>query len=473
MEVIASADITEVRRRLSLVRGDTQSIITRSVIDANAHIEIRGAANVELERVLRDWVLDELSARVAQGRGLSVHASASDVVRWPVRLQTTLDDLASGPDRTRLVETVLLDETGFGRTPPVAVRVLADFSGPLDRVDVQLEATAGGGAEELSCTDDLPRQVQLGSTTFRWRHRTRLEAQPPSGWSEWAAANGTSLLVPVPVWTTRSLEILAVGLDFVTRWAGVTVFLTHTAPGAAPDIDSLELAAGRTRVVWAKDVHGGVPGTLSARLVFTSRLGQVVERSLDQITGDQLIVVDPLEHARVKVGLMPAGTGWRDVAMVMVDLRYVDGAFVVEEAVELRGLQDFVEWEAPARPDGPREIQWRVHASFTDGRFQTGSWRHDDAALIVVRLDGAPRREVQVIPLYFEASAPVMATLHFTSGATVETLPIADNRTHVVSLPAGPFSWRLIWTNSNNQTIAESAPMNGDDVIVVPRFEGR
>ena len=66
-----------------------------------------------------------------------------------------------------------------------------------------------------------------------------------------------------------------------------------------------------------------------------------------------------------------------------------------------------------------------------------------------------------------------MATLHFTSGATVETLPIADNRTHVVSLPAGPFSWRLIWTNSNNQTIAESAPMNGDDVIVVPRFEGR
>ena len=45
VEVIASADITEVRRRLSLVRGDTQSIITRSVIDANAHIEIRGAAN--------------------------------------------------------------------------------------------------------------------------------------------------------------------------------------------------------------------------------------------------------------------------------------------------------------------------------------------------------------------------------------------------------------------------------------------
>lgn len=475
IEVIATADITEVRRRVDIVSGNRRVTTTRSVIDANAHIEIRGADNPALEQALREWVLDELTDRYARGAVLAVRAAASDVVRWPIQLATTLDDLmpASGqPLRRALVETVVLGSTALGRVPPIAVRALGDFAGALERVDVKLQGAAASPAEaiEVSLTNDAPRSVQLGTRDFRWSRRIKIKERAAGEWSAWEEVKGsTGLIVPVALLSALSIEVLAAGVDFARRWSSVRVVLAHTAAGSEPASATIELSATRASQTWTTPL-GGARGILTARLTYLSRNGQVIERAMDDVTGDQVIVGDPLESAQVRVALLPAGTGWSGVAYVMVDLRYADGSHTVDETVTLRTLDDFVDWEAPARPDGPRTIQWRVHASFTDGRFESRPWQTSDAAVIVIRIDGVPRRDVQLLPIYFDPILVKEATVRLRSAAQTETVVLRDRTPRTIVLGAGPFSWTVQWTTTDGRSLGESSPAEGDDVIVLPRL---
>jgi hypothetical protein len=204
-----------------------------------------------------------------------------------------------------------------------------------------------------------------------------------------------------------------------------------------------------------------------------SRQGRTVEQSLDNVLTDQVIVTDPLDRHRVRIALVPTGTGWTDVALAMVDLRYVDGAYTVDETVELRKADDFVEWEAPARPDGPQSVQWRCHTSFADGRFESGEWQTAAPGIVLVRIEGVPRRRVQVLPVFFDAGVTRQGIVRLRSGAQTETVVISDRTQRTVTLGPGAFTWTVAWTTADGAELPESAPENGDDVIVVPRFAGR
>jgi len=183
-------------------------------------------------------------------------------------------------------------------------------------------------------------------------------------------------------------------------------------------------------------------------------------------------VLDPLEGNQVRFTLLPAGTGWNDISVAMVDMQYADGAYVVDETLELRRLSDMVEWVVPARPDGPQIARWRLHASFTDGRFTSGEWQDVPRGPVIVRIDGVPRRTVQILPIYFDATATKSVTVRLRSGSQTESIVCADRSQKIVTLPDGPFSWTLQWTRPDGLQSAESAPQDGDDVIVIPRDRG-
>jgi hypothetical protein len=471
-EVIAAADVHEVRRRIDLVEPGRRATIVRSVIDANARVEIRGAANAALEQALRDWALAELADRLAAGRSLDVRASASEVVRWPIQLATTLDDFVRPPVRRPLVETIVLDPADTGATAPIEVRALADFDARVERVDVRLTPLDAGAIVELAFTSATPRSVRLGASAFRWSSRVKLKGRAAGGWSAWEEVHGASgLIVPVPAPPTLEIQALAAGLDFAERWTSVRVLLTHAAEGSAVQSWTADLGAAQTSATWTVPLDG-IRGVVSAHLTYVSRQGAIIQREIPDVRGSQLLIRDPLEGNLVRFTLVPAGTGWGDVATAMVDVQYRDGAYVVDETLELRALTDLVDWAVPARPDAPRTARWRLHASFVDGRFSSGEWQAAEAGAVIVRIDGVPRRTVQILPIYFDPAISRNVTLRLRTSSRVETVVVADRTPRTVTLGGGPYTWTMQWTHPDGTQSAESAPQDGDDVLVVPRLRG-
>ena len=471
VEVIASADVTEIRRRLDLIAPGRRITTIRSIVDANARIEIRGGGNAALEQAMRDWALGQLLERLDKRQSLDVRAAASDVVPWPIVLAATLDDLVPPDRRGTLVETVVLDPGDAAGVPRIDVRVLADFGGRVDRVDVRLAPLTGDRILELSFSDTTSRPAALHTSDFRWCRRIKMKGSALGEWSPWEELHGrTGLVIPVATPGNLSVDVLAAGLDFAERWSSVHVVLTHTPPGAVAESWTADLTAAQTAASWVTPLPGA-RGPITAALTYVSRQGQALQRAIDRV-GDQLIVLDPLEGNQVRFTLLPAGTGWNDIAFAMVDMRYADGAYVVDETLELRRLSDMVEWVVPARSDGPQIARWRLHASFTDGRFTSGGWQDVPRGPVIVRIDGVPRRTVQILPIYFDATATKSVTVRLRSGSQTESIVCADRSQKIVTLPDGPFSWTLQWTRPDGSQSAESAPQDGDDVIVIPRDRG-
>ena len=472
-EVIATADVNEIRRRLDLVAPARRVTVISSIIDANARVEIRGSTNPALEQALRDWAVSELAARLAAGQSLDVHVSASDVVRWPIELATTLDGFIPSASRRSLVDTIVLDPGETGRAPAIEVRVLGEFDGPLERVDLTLAPLSAGNGVDLSFTTSAPRDAAIGTTEFRWRSRVKLEARPPGDWSPWQEVHGASAVI-VPVSTPSSLrvEVLAAGIDLTERWSSVRVVLTHTSPDGGQQSGTIDLTAAQTSRIWEVPLDGQ-RGTLKAALSYVARQGPVVEQVIDAVVGDQVVVGDPLQGNGLRFALLPAGTGWNDVAVAMVDMRYLDGAYVVNETVELRRVTDFVEWTVPARAGGPETALWRLHASFSDGRFSSADWQTASRGATVIRIDGVPARTVQILPIYFDPAVSPSITLRLRGGAQIETVVVTDRTQRSVTLGEGSYSWTLQWTKADGSSSDETTAQEGEDVLVVPRLPMR
>jgi hypothetical protein len=470
VEVIATADISEITRRVTMIGRQRSRTVTRQIIDGHAHIEIRNAGSAALEQALRDWVLDELASRLAKNQPLSVRAAAADVVMWPLELATTLDDLIPSAHRSSIVETVVLDDSELGRTPPIEVRILGEFA-TLERVDVRL--TAGSTVKELSFTSDVPQRAAMGAAPVAWSARVKRKGQPAGEWSvPTAPAPITSVIVTVASPRARRIDVFGAGLDFGARWAAVSVVLSVSGGHGGTDTRALDLTASTPSGQWI--IPAWDPeARLSAKLTYLSRFGHSIEQVIDSVPDDHLVVRDPMEGAGLRVTLLPSGTGWDTVALAMVDVTFTDGAHVAAQTLELRRLTDSAEWIVPARADGPQTIQWRMHVSHQDGRFESRAWASAPAGVIVVRLDGVPKRSVQILPIYFDVAATRSATVRLRSGAQTETVIVSDRAARSLTLPAGPLTWTVQWTRADGSQLEESAATDGDDVIVLPRFAMR
>lgn len=471
VEIVASASVRKTASIFTGFTGRSSHHVSRSLIEANAHIEIRGANNPELEAVFREWALSELARRLDEGSDLSVRASAGQVVRWPIRLATTLDDLLSSDQRQNLVQTHVLDPSELSQVPPIEVSVLGAFGDQLERVDVRLAPTGDGSTKELSINSDKPQRVRLGTADFRWSYRTKLPSQLPGEWSQSREVKGSySLLIPVSVTKDISIEVLASGVDFERRWKSISVQLNHQA--ALPDAAStvVELNAANRSAMW-KLTLAKPRGKVRANITFFSHQGQSVKTDIDDVTGEQLIIVDPLESHRRRLALMPAGNGWDNIAVAMVDLRYRDRDFRYEETVELKSFTDFVEWETPVRADGPREIEWRCHASFRDGRFEETDWRVVDSTVLAVPLQAPASRQVQLVPVFFDSSQTARLEVKLRSGDRSVTQVITSKAAIWVTLPPGPFLWSVTWSMINGMTKQTSEERSDEEVIILPRHQ--
>jgi hypothetical protein len=378
VEIVAAVDLTELRTRTATPTRDELG----THVTTHARVVITGAASPAVEASLRAWVLDALTEQVAAGKPALVHHAAAEVVPWPIQLSSTLD--LDGLRGSEPITSLVLAPDELESPPPLRVQARGGFSAGVERVDVELRRPTGEPVR-VSLGSETPAWVELGGDPLEGRHRVVSDgaAYP---WSRWRAlADLRELTIPVVRPAPRTIEVLLAGLDLRSRWAAVRVVLQAVDVDGSVRSHVVELHEGTRAGQWA--LPAGTEGApVHARTTFVSAQGLVVERGPDPVEHDQVVVSDPFGHDRITVALVPAGAGWDDVALVMVDVRHEDGTWIHEQAVELRALTDFVRVDLPARAGGPRTVGWRVHASFSDGRFAQGPWQRTEAPLVVVTL---------------------------------------------------------------------------------------
>lgn len=381
VEVVATVDSTA----LGSAHGSGTLTTLRSHVTTHARVEITGSTDPTIEAALRAWALEVLVERAAEGRTLLVRTAAADVVSWPIRLSSTLE--LGDPPPSGTVTLLALPPEALEQPPPVRIEARGGFDSGVQRVDVELRH-ADAEPVRVALTDEAPAWVELGRDAITWRHRV-VVGGVPHPWSSWRDASGLrDLTIPVVLPPPRVVEVLLAGLDLRTRWATVRVELTATDTADHPHAHGIELREATRSGTWA--LPDGLQGaTVRARTTFVSMQGLLVERGPDEVEHDQVVVADPFGSHRIGLTLVPVGPRWDEIALVMVDVRHEDGPWIHEQAVELRRLADFVQLDLPARPGAPRSIAWRVHASFTDGRFAQGPWQRTDEPLVTVAVPEA------------------------------------------------------------------------------------
>lgn len=376
VEVTVLVD-TDERRRTSTTSTTT---LTREWLRTHATIVIEGAADPELEAALQQWALDELERRAEAGEDLQLSTSAADVGAWPIRLPTTLDLHALRG--TEVVTSLALPPDELGERPPVTVRAIGPVGTEIDRVDVELRPP-GGPAITLALADAEPAAADLPRGPYELRHRVVQGglAWPWSSWREAGSIRDHSIPVVVPA--PRTVEVLLAGLDLQQRWSSIRVELS--ADGPSPSSTVIELHEGTRTGSWALP-SGSEGAAVRARTTFVSRQGLEVPQGPELVEHDQLLLRDPFGHHRLQVTLVPVGAGWQGVALAMIDLRHEDGSYTHEQAGELRGLGEVAKVVLPSRPEVGTTYQWRLHASYEDGRFVQTQWKTSTSAMQPVML---------------------------------------------------------------------------------------
>jgi len=471
VEVVATADVATTRHLTERVGPGEHYRAIRSAVEATVRIEIRGGVDPEVETSLRELAIDTLTERALEGGELVFRVAAADVVAWPVRLAGSLGDLVAPELRADLVRTELLSVDEIAADHSIEVRAVGPFDGGLVRVDVEFEAATGTDVERVSLEGPEPRHIFPESRAGRWRRRVTAEGLPTSGWGPWTEhTGGSGLVLPAPVEPVLDIEVVAAALDFETRWRGVEVTLEHTPDsGGVPEGASLSLDRVRRSAMWTHR-HGGLRGRVDADLVWRSRDGLVVRRRLEDVRGRVLSVRDPFEGELERVTVVPTGTGWHDVDRVMVDLRRTDGDLQHGVTLALGGLDEVAEWTTPAPSRSTAPIEWRRHAAFTDGRFESSDWVSAEPGIVAVPLMREARREVTVWPIHLEAEVTERIEVRVRSGEEEASATLRDRAPAALELPAGPWRAELVWWGRDGSEVRLDIEESDDDVLVIPRL---
>jgi len=464
----ASASYNDIKRRMAIVNPSGSSVITRSLLEASATIKISGGSDQSIENSLKEWVLDELYLKLEHQEELVIHASAADVINWPVYTSLTLGENINPEQRPDLVKKIILSRSELNKPLPTNIRVLGDFDDQLERVDIEIIDTDTNKLLQISISSNNDKQIIIGDTNHKWRYRYKLTNRSPAAWSSWSeTTTSKNIIIPVSIQQTLMLEILAATIDFDKRWKSIDVKLKRVQENGEIANHRIILDKNNQQSSWRIDTNGET-GNLTTELIYYAYNGLVLKKKSIIENENELIIHDPYDSQKVKRVVIPTGNGWKDVSLAMIDIKYRHDELEFSNTVELNNLGDYIEWNAPTNLPEPHSIEWRSHVSFKDGGFITSDWTETSQKLITVFIEGEKLRDIQILPVFFVIDNIQQISITITNGAFSKTLTLTDKNPVTLQIPPGPYSYSCSIL-LNDQSIINSERERDDDVIIIPR----
>lgn len=414
---------------------------------------------------------------------LELSLEQNSVVSWPIHPQGTLQTFFRGMSAAQIsnfVRVVQLDDPVF-QSLNLTARVFAPFDATgLEAVEVEVRYAgrdASGDRQEklktFTFTGNQPQKWEpklIGDErSYEHRHRFKFAGRPFGSFTRWETSSRSDLNISVAAPGRVFVEVRAGDVDFENQVRQVQVLLAYEDPaaGVPRQEQTVLLEKTSTSGVYDRQIFEPRARPVLYRQRFRMQSGEVVEDpDWQELSGSQLIVNQPA-RGLLRVRLLPAGDGWDGVAQVIVDLRYEDAANGLrrEESLVLKTSQEFRTWEVALRDQNRRVFEYRVHASFKDGRFQQGQWQsHTGEETLPIVVHAPPRHQIQIIPDRLDlATAPLteVSLTHLPTGRQ-ETFVFRAKQPVVwnVDVPAGtPVRYRVGVTHF---------PATGDPVVLPP-----
>lgn len=416
---------------------------------------------------------------------LELNLEQRSVITWNIHPQATLETFFRGMPAAELknyVRVVDLDTSDFFKTLNLTITPFVDFEDPvIAALEVQVRYSGrdenGNTQEKLETftfTDGQPETWKpslIGSKReYQFRYRLSFKDRGFTPYTDWETSKSPDLNLPQhPHGYRIQAGILAGNINFEDLVEQVQVTLAYEdAEANIPRQEhSILLSASQREAPYERLIYDFQHQPLQYQSRFTLKSGEVIEADWQETVNSQIVINQPFERV-LDVVLQPIGNGWSDVARVMVDLRYQDAdhQYVVEESLALKAIEELKTWQVVLRDKSKRDFEYKVTASFKDGRFEQSDWQPYSDATLPIEIKAPPQLKITLIGdlLDFEASPLTEVTLWYDAAgeAQSETFVFRDRN---------PQSWTIkVPTGSPiDYTYQVTHYPPGSDPVVLPK----
>ena len=422
---------------------------------------------------------------------IELNLEQRSVVEWKINPRSTLETFFRGRSRADLqqfVRTVRLDDDFF-KSLGLTVRAFADYSDKvISAVEVQLEYSGNDEAgrrevktETLTFTADSPGaktwnpSLLGGQRAYRYRHRVGFRERGFGPYSEWQTSSQPELNIAAMSGRVE-VAVLAGDVNFTDYVDQLQVTLAYedAAAGIGRQEHTVLLGASRRDDSYRRLIYDVQRQPVQYRTRMRLKSGEVLDDGEWRAVGGPQLVVNQPEMPSVRV--QPVGNGWDEVLQAIVDLRYGDQ----EESVVLRTREEFKIWRVAFAGNARQPFDYRISASYKDGRFEQRPWRTspgDD--VLPVEITAPPRLKVQLLADQLDlAAAPVCeVTLRCAVNGTTrsETLVFRDKapQTWVVPMPEGApvdYTYQVTHYPAGGSPVVGAVQREQDTVVVLPPY---
>ncbi|MEL6453104.1 MAG: hypothetical protein AAFQ40_00120 [Cyanobacteria bacterium J06623_5] len=410
------------------------------------------------------------------------------VINWNIHPQATLETFFSGIPPAELknyVRVIDLDTSDFFKTLNLTITPFVDFEDPvISALEVQVRYRGrdenNNQQEKLETFTFTDAQSETwkpsligGNREYEYRYRLSFKDRGFTPYTDWEASKSPDLNLPQNPYGYRiKAAILAGNINFADLVEQVQVTLAYEdAEANIPRQErSVLLTASEHEATYERLIYDFQNQPLKYHSRFTLKSGEVIEQDWQETVNSQIVINQPFEKV-LDVVLQPTGNGWADVARVMVDLRYQDAAnqYLVEESLSLKAIEELKTWQVVLRDKSKRDFEYKVTASFKDGRFEQTDWKPYKDATLPIEIKAPPQLKVTLIGdlLDFEASPLTEVTLWYDAAgeAQSETFVFRDKvpQTWILKLPeSSPIDYTYQVTHY---------PPGGDPVVLAKQRE--
>jgi len=410
------------------------------------------------------------------------------VVTWNINPRATLETFFRGMSQEEIknhVRVIDLGDSDFFKHLNLTITPFVDFDDPaVTALEVQVRyhgRDENGNNQEknetFTFTDATPQVWKpslIGSKReYEYRYRLSFKDHGFMPYTPWETSEYPDLNLPEkPQGYRIQAGILAGNINFndLVQQVQVTIAYEDAAANIPRKEHSLLLTSSDREAQYERLIYDFQRQPLQYRSRFTLLSGEVIEEDWQETVNSQIVINQPFEKV-LDVMLQPTGDGWPDVARVMVDLRYEDllNQYVVEDSLSLKAIEELKTWQVVLRDKSKRDFQYKVTASFKDGRFEQSDWQPFSGSTLPINVEALPQLRVTLVPdrLNFETSPLTEVTLWCDVAGEVqtETFVFRDQQSQqwIVKLPeAIPIDFTYQVTHY---------PVGGDPVVLPKQRE--